>query len=113
MTIPHDPAYASSAAATPAPGVTFAPTLRKHCSSAAKHVEHRPGPAVVAHQADAPDLALEVAQPAADLDAEVVEQPLAHRQIIDAGGNADGVELRQLMSFLGRVLEAERRSGRP
>src|SRR5262249_39509273 len=31
----HPDEYASSAAATPAPGVTFAPWARRHCSSAA------------------------------------------------------------------------------
>src|SRR4051794_32826355 len=39
--------------------------------------EHALRPAVVAHDADAPDLTLEVAQAAAHLDAELVQQPLA------------------------------------
>src|SRR5437870_5600075 len=45
-----------------------------------KHLQHAVGPCVVPHQADAPDLALEVAQSAADLDAEVAQKLFANRQ---------------------------------
>src|ERR1017187_6655456 len=41
-------------------------------------LEDAVGARVVAHQADAPDLALEIAQAAADLDAEIGQQLLAH-----------------------------------
>src|SRR5262245_59978034 len=64
----------------------------------------------MAHQADAPDLTLEIAQAAADLDAEIRQQFLAHAQVIDSGRNADGIELGQLMAFdrgIGQTQGAE------
>jgi hypothetical protein len=61
----------------------------------------------VAHQADPPNLALEVAQPAADLDAEVREQSLADRQVVHARGNQHGIELRELIPLLRGILEAQ------
>src|SRR5262245_14763800 len=64
-------------------------------------LEYNPGPCVVAHQADAPGLAFALTEPATDLDAERVEQLLADRRVVHAGGNADRVELRQLVP-LGR-----------
>src|SRR5581483_9112482 len=62
---------------------------------------------VVAHQTDAPGLALEVAQAAADLDAELVEKLRTHGGVIHAAWHAHSVELRQLVSLGGRVGQAE------
>src|SRR5581483_10759141 len=70
--------------------------------------QHAVGAGVVPHQADAPDLALVLAQAAADLDAEVREQLLAHRQVFHAGRHLDGVELRQLASLDGEILQPQR-----
>src|SRR5262245_36359537 len=64
-------------------------------------------PTAVAHQSDTPDLALEIAQAAAYLDAELGKQPFPDGQIVDAGRNVDGVELRQLVSFGCRVGNAQ------
>src|SRR5690349_6910348 len=57
-----------------------------------QHREHRPRPAVVAHEADAPDLALEVAEPAADFDAELGQHAFANRQIVNALRNEHRVK---------------------
>ena len=76
-----------------------------------QHLQHDPRPAVVPHQANPPRLAFEVAQTAADLDAELAQQLLAHRQVIDAGRNAHRVQLRQLMA-LGRDV-AQAQGGQP
>src|SRR5690606_22119101 len=61
----------------------------------------------VAHQTDTPHFAFEVAQSAADLDAEPFEQLPANCRVIDAGGNFDGVEHRELVAFGRRVGNAE------
>src|SRR6266568_1391916 len=71
------------------------------------------GPAVVTHQPDAPDLALELAQSAADLDPVVGEQLLPHGDVIDPGGDAHGIELRKLVGLVCAVLQAERIEPRP
>src|SRR5262249_4346763 len=63
--------------------------------------------AAITHQADAPHLALEIAQPAADLDAELVEELLAYRAVIDTGRDLDGVELWQLMPLGGGVRQSQ------
>src|SRR5438045_207098 len=70
--------------------------------------QHAVRPAVVSHQADAPRLALEVAEAAADLDAELRQQPFAHRRVVHAGWDAHRIELRQPTPFDRRVLQAER-----
>ena len=64
--------------------------------------------AVVTHESDAPGLALELAQSAADLDAELGQEPLAARGFIHAIGTPHGVELRKLVAFTGQVFETER-----
>src|SRR5262249_39284418 len=56
-------------------------------------------PAVEAHDADTPGLALEVAESAADFDSKFTQQHLANGQIIDAVRNLHRVELRQLMAL--------------
>src|SRR4051812_11516368 len=58
-----------------------------------QELQHDGGPAVVTHEADSPGLALEVAEPTADLDGELVEQSFAHGKVIDTGRNSDGVQL--------------------
>src|SRR6266576_2521252 len=65
------------------------------------------GAAGVAHEADAPGFAFEVAQAAADFDAEIGEEFFADDQVIDAGGNFHGVELGQLVAFGGEIFDAE------
>ena len=53
----------------------------------------------MAHQADAPDLAGQIAETGADLEVELVEQAAAHDGIVHALGDADGIELRQALLF--------------
>src|SRR5262249_53917979 len=57
---------------------------------------------------DPPDLALEVAQAGADLDAEFLQEALADGQVFDAVRNAHGVQLRQLLPLGRDVLQAQR-----
>ena len=60
----------------------------------------------VPHQADAPGFAFEFAQATADFDAEVGQELFADREILDAAGDFYGVELGELMAFLGRVFDS-------
>ena len=53
------------------------------------------------HQSDAPDLAFQWAETRAHFDVEVTEEAFSDRRFIDAGGDGDGVELPNLMAFLG------------
>src|SRR5688572_12687044 len=64
------------------------------------------GPAAVAHQAEAPDLALERAEARADLQAELGEQRAPHLLLVDALGAKHGVHLRQLGLLLHQELQA-------
>ena len=88
--------YALSASALSASSPSSAPSERRH----------RPLPRRVAHQADAPTLAGEVAEPAADLDVEAGAQLAAHLGVVDAVGQPDRRELRQ-PSLLRERPEAE------
>src|SRR3990172_5439559 len=54
-----------------------------------------------AHEADAPDLPLEGADAAADLDVVLLEEAAPHRHLIDAVGDADGGERWQAVALLG------------
>jgi len=65
------------------------------------------GPAGVAHEADAPGFAFEVAQAAADFDAEFGEKFFADGEVFDAGGDFNGVELGELVVFGGEIFDAE------
>src|SRR5436853_598050 len=60
---------------------------------------HVVGAAAVAHQAEAPDLALERPEAGADLEAELGEQHAAHPGFVDALGTQYGIHLRQLIFF--------------
>jgi hypothetical protein len=55
----------------------------------------RIGARAVPHQADAPNLAGEVAETGADLEPELAQQSAAHRGLVDPARHAHGVELRQ------------------
>src|SRR6185312_3267895 len=85
------------------------PGVVEHLLQRREECKYAVGPAVVAHQADAPGLALEVAETAADLDAEFAEQPLASRRVVHAVRDSHGVQLRQLVPFPGDVLQTESR----
>src|SRR6266568_4869588 len=60
-----------------------------------EHREHVLLARGLAHEPDAPDLAGEGPEPAADLDGVVGEQGLAHRPLVHAGGHLHAVERRQ------------------
>ena len=92
-------AYTSDAAFVPSPGLTRYPRSRRQVSSADKTSVTFFALRAVAHQADPPGLALERAEAAADLDAPVLEQPLADRQVVDAVGDLDAGQLRQAVAF--------------
>src|SRR4029453_14731437 len=67
----------------------------------------------LAHQSDAPDLALQRTQPAADLELKLVQQGLAYAGVIDAVGDAHRVERPQPVALLRGQPNPERReSGR-
>lgn len=63
--------------------------------------------AAAAHQADAPDLAGELPEPAAHLDVVLIQQPAARGGVFEALGEADGVELRQAILGSDDELETE------
>src|SRR5689334_9451709 len=54
----------------------------------------------VAHEADAPGFGFEGAQAAADLDVELVQEALAHGEVVDAVGDLHGVEHGEVETFL-------------
>src|SRR5437764_2787776 len=64
-----------------------------------QELQHNSWSAVEPHQAYAPGLALEVAETAADLDAEVVQQSLPHRQVHDPCRDAHRIELRKSITL--------------
>src|SRR5438270_4180532 len=64
--------------------------------------------AAVAHQAEAPDLALERPEAGADLEAELGEQRASHLGFVHALGTHDRVHLRQLILLPDEELEAHR-----
>ena len=76
--------YTRAAAAIDAPWSNLWPCSASSCSRAESSRKTLFGSRAVAHQADAPDLAFEVAEPAADLDAEAIEQSAADRGVVDA-----------------------------
>src|SRR5262249_31539675 len=92
------------AAARRAPGALGLKTLLQ-CG---EELQHDSGPAVVSHQADSPGATLELAEAAADLDAELVEQALPNGQVVNAVGDPDGVQLRELAPLGGGVTQPQR-----
>src|SRR4051812_37404973 len=68
------------------------PTLGQHGLQRAEQQDDQARRRARAHQADAPDLAGQRPEAAADLDAELLEQLLPHGRIVDAVRDADGVE---------------------
>src|SRR5579884_2877582 len=65
------------------------------------------GPAGVAHETNAPGLPLEIAQSAADLDAELAQKALARVEVVGAGRDLHGVELRQFIPLARGIADAE------
>jgi len=61
---------------------------------------------LMAHAADAPDVALQCAQPAGDLEVVLVQQTLDDHAVVDAVGHADGVQAREPEVIGGVHLQA-------
>ena len=80
--------------------------------SGAEERGYRVVPRAVAHEADAPALARELAQAATDLDVEALEQLAAHLGVVDAVGEPHRSELREPALFREEA-EAEARAVRP
>src|SRR5687768_15846548 len=75
------------------------PLLGKKLLERSEKQQHVRRARAVAHQADAPDLSLEGAQAAADLNPKSLQQTAANFKVIHAGGNLHGVEHGELMSL--------------